>query len=478
MKRNSTYDHLRLLTDEEIRRLGKFLRSPYFNYSQPVIILFDTLRKYHPEYDTGRIMPEVIWKKIFPGKPFSEKKYWATNFNLRSLIAKFMAVEKVQVDEQLFKKLLIKSYADRNAHSLFEKGTQNLIEQINNYPWQDIHTYSESLWLKHDYFYDPSTDKFGGAKYSIEDAMEELDRFYCLAKLRFATEIKNREKIFSKKNKIRFLEEVVKISEKYEEENPAFLMYKNVIELYDPKKAEAAYSTGKRLLENKFELLSRHDQNEILLNLRNYAIRQLNNGKKKIWKEVFELYKIGLKLDLVLDNNKISVSAFGNIVKAGCVVGEFNWVEKFISDFEPYLQDHLRLDAKTISNGTLYFHKKEYAKTVDVLSQHHFTELLYQLDGRILLIKAWFHQFLENHELYSFINSTLAADEKYFRRNDVVSEQRKLIHLNFILAVKKLSELIFSKTDREIIKEKMNIHLQKEKPIVSMAWLREIIEEL
>ena len=81
-------------------------------------------------------------------------------------------------------------------------------------------------------------------------------------------------------------------------------------------------------------------------------------------------------------------------------------------------------------------------------------------------------------DLYFFYVSTLAADEKYIRRATVLSEQKKKIHLNFILAVKKLIEMIFNKMDQKEIKNKMKKLLYDEKQIISKAWLLEIVDDL
>ncbi len=244
------------------------------------------------------------------------------------------------------------------------------------------------------------------------------------------------------------------------------------------EKAATAFQKGKKLLKNKFSFLSKHDQNEVMLNLRNYSIRQLNSGKKEFWNEIFELYKLGLELNLIVDDKKISEAAFGNIVKAGCVVGQFKWVEGFIVNYEIFLDDKLRTDAKTLSIATFYFHKKDYEKTVSLLNQHQFNQILLQLDARILSIKARFYQFLENNDFYFFFISTLATDEKYFRRNKIIAEQKIVVHLNFILAIKQLSELIFNKTSSNIIKKKMEKFLNAEKKLASKDWLLDIIKEL
>ncbi|HFA48259.1 MAG TPA: hypothetical protein ENJ95_04485, partial [Bacteroidetes bacterium] len=227
-----------------------------------------------------------MWKKLFSDIPFNDNKYWNICFTFGKLMEKFLVVLQLDAQPKEEKKILIRALGQRNIYKFFEKETKKLTEHIKKQSYQDIHSYSETMWLKHDYFFSPLTDKYGGAIYSVEDAMEDLDRFYVLAKLRLASEIKNRERIFSKKVPVQLLEESILASEQYVEENIAFLMYKNVLDLYVPEKAEMAFENGKELLKDKYALLSKHDQNEVMLNLRNYAIRQLNKGKTNFWREI------------------------------------------------------------------------------------------------------------------------------------------------------------------------------------------------
>ncbi|MEZ4935728.1 MAG: hypothetical protein R2788_26785 [Saprospiraceae bacterium] len=353
-----------------------------------------------------------------------------------------------------------------------------MLGEIEKRPHQDIHSYSESLWLKHDYFFNPQTDKYGGALYSVEDAMEDLDRFYLLAKLRFAAEIKNRERIFVKKVPVKLLDESIVESGKYIPENPAYLMYRNVLDLYDPEKAEAAFENGKKLLKNNFSYLSKHDQNEVMLNLRNYAIRELNKGHTAFWKELLDLYKLGLELELIVISGRIAESDFGNIVKVGCINQAFDWTASFIEEHEQFLEPEIRDSAKNFSVSTIHFAKKEYIKCIDLLENYKPSHILNYMSGRCTLIKCWFELFLENHDLFDLVFSKIEADEKLFRREISVSEERRSANINFMLAVKKLISVVVSRKKKNLKKEEMINYLESKTPIISSDWIKEKISDL
>lgn len=467
---------LKSLTKEEFRRLGKFLRSPFYSYNKSVVALYDYLKKYYPDFETKKMDKEKVWAKLFPNKAFNDNGYWNLCFTFLRLIEKFMVAIQMEAQPDEEKKLFIQAVAKRNLHDVFEKETQKMVEKIEAQPWMDIHSYSDAMWLKHDYFFNALTDKYGGAIYSVEDAMEELDRFYLLAKLRFASEIKNRERIFSKKVPVHLLDESITESKRYETENPAYRMYKNVLDLYDPEKGEEAFKNGKALLGDEFEKLSRHDQNEVMLNLRNYAIRQLNKGKTEYWREIFELYKIGLDLDLIIADGKMSEASFGNIVRAGCVEKEFEWTKTFIEDYEKYLDENIREAVKRYSLSTLYFGMKEYDEALTYIESYEFTHILHQANSRILTIKIWFEMYVSDKSIFSLLISKLESTEKYFRRKNILTEQKRQESINFILAIKNFADLIQRGKRRKAIKIAMQKYLEN-RAMISKAWIKEKIHD-
>ena len=466
---------LRSLNKDEFFRLGKFLCSPFYSYSKASIALYEYLKKYYPDFDSKKLTKEKVWTKLFPGKPFNENSYWKLCFSFFKLLEKFLVALQLEAQPNEEKKMFIRALGQRHVYGLFVKESKTLLNEIEKQPYQDIHSYSDSLWLKHDYFFNSLTDKYGNAAYTVEDAMEDLDRFYLLAKLRFAAEIKNRERMFSKKVPIKLLEECLEASDEYAAENPTYLMYKNVLHLYMPEKAEAAYQKGKKLLEEQFFLMSKHDQNEVMLNLRNYAIRELNKGRKSFLEEVFALFKVGIKLDLIVVDGKISEATFGNIAKVACGVKEFEWAENFIESYEKYLDEKVREDARTQILLTLHFEKDDFDETIRLYGQHEISNKLHRLSADLIFMKAWFSKFEKDKQLYDLLISTLGRFQKFNQRRKDIPEQRKMQMINFILPLRQLSVLVYRKETVETIEKKMNRYLSDEKEIFSKTWLKEMV---
>lgn len=477
MKRNTVVELLRLLSKEEITRLGKFLQSPYFNNSKLVVVLFEQYRRLHPAYSEKQVKPEKFWEKLHPGKPYVAQKYWWLAHKLRGLIEQFLVSEESTNDQRMYKRQLINAYRKRNAQPLFEKESLVLLDHLHEQPFQDFQYYADCFWLKHDYFFNPSTDKYGKAKYSVEDAMQDLDRFYLLAKLRLSAEIKTREALFSKKVPIRLLEECQAASVEFTKENVAFLIYQKVLELFHPKKAVSAYWEGKQLLEEQHAHLSKYDQHEVMLNLRNYAIRQLHKGGKRSLSELFELYQLGIKLDLLIVDGKISESNFSNMVKVACGVKEFDWAAQFITEFEPYLDEEVKADAKVQGLGFLYFEKGAYEDAISLYSQYQFTNPLHQMVTKVTILKAWFCRYQQDKQLHNLMISSIEAVMRFYKRDKNMATLKKAPLIHFVQALRQLVVLINKKESSKKIRAKMEAYLNGEKELVAKGWLQQMVQE-
>ena len=166
-------------------------------------------------------------------------------------------------------------------------------------------------------------------------------------------------------------------------------------------------------------------------------------------KELLDLYKLGLKLNIILDNGKISEGDFVNIISVGCFEKEYKWVEKFIETHEKYLDDMVREDAKAFGLGRLYYRSGNFDRALDILGQHSFVNVFYIIQSKVDLVRIWFEKFLIDVSLYDLLLAQLEAFEKSIRRNRSVAEIKKEEILNFILGARKMANLILHKKTKK-----------------------------
>ena len=79
------------LNKEEFDSFGKFIISPYFNRSNDLIKLFNSIKKYYPEFTHAKLQFESLYKKLYPGKSFNEGTIRNLFSDLGNLAEKYLA---------------------------------------------------------------------------------------------------------------------------------------------------------------------------------------------------------------------------------------------------------------------------------------------------------------------------------------------------------------------------------------------------
>lgn len=68
---NIAIDLLKTLSKEETKKFDAFINSPYYNTNTAVIRLFNTIKKYAPEFTDDSLRREKLFKKVYPEKPIT-----------------------------------------------------------------------------------------------------------------------------------------------------------------------------------------------------------------------------------------------------------------------------------------------------------------------------------------------------------------------------------------------------------------------
>lgn len=476
MKDTKAIKLLQSLSQEEFVRLGKFLRSPFFNYATTMVQLYDHLRKYYPAFDTKKLDKEKVWTKLFPDKAFNDNKYWNLCFQFGKLLEKFLAVVQLEAKPSEERKLLIQALGERNVYDLFQKETSHLLKNISSQPYRDADYFADKAKLEMDLFFHPMTPKLTLQDSTLTDLMDSIDNHFVLMKLRVGSEMKNRERTLSKKYEMKWMDAVMleAMSGSLSENAPAKI-YRSVNALYGLTEGHAAYFQLKGLLRQNIHKLRKEDQSLVSVQLINYAVRQINSGHGEFYKEAFEINKIRLEDGLLVENNRISEAGFGNVVTLGCQAKEYTWVWDFIREYQQYLNDDIRENVVSLNTGLWYFYQNKFDEAYKFFSEFSYSHF-YQPRARVNLIRTLFEQFLQDNSLYGLLAANLESFEKFIYRSEVLTADNKKNYVNFAFLLKKIVRGKLSGTKREVMNERLLTELKRKKNIIGKDWLMKKIE--
>ena len=466
---------LQSLQKEELHRLGRFVRSPFFNYSSSLLRLFDYLRRCYPEFPKKKLDKKRIWEKVYPGQVFNDNKYWRLCTNFTKLTEKFLVTLQLEAEPNEEKKILIRAFGNRNVYGRFEKETFRYLEERSSEPFRDTEYYMDKTRLHFDYFFHPMTNKHTLKDGALLELVESIDKQFALAKLRIGSELKNRESILSKKYQANFLEEL--LEEPFRgllSGNKSFDLFELLFSLYAEKENTDHFYRLKKEMSISAKELRNIDRSLFMTQLINYAIWQINHGNYGFTKEALELYKLSLEVDMIVEKGKIEEAVFGNIVTLGCHANEHGWVERFIGTYSQYLSETIREGTAVYSKAFVSFTLGDFDHTVLLLTQHRFSSY-HQVRAKLLVVRAIFEKFILDNRHYEFLISQIEAFEKLLLRDDLQEKRKKNAYAEFLKILKKVAALKIG-YKKKAAYNKLSHQIKTKKNLTLKNWLLEKIE--
>jgi len=132
MKDSKLIKILKTFSPEEIKSFEKFITSPYFNTVKNYLFFFKELIKFYPDFNDDRLNGELIYRKLYKGKPFNKQVMWNLNSKLEDLANEFL--EQVALGKNKFERLelLVSEIGNRkllNNYSHTLKEMEELLEK-------------------------------------------------------------------------------------------------------------------------------------------------------------------------------------------------------------------------------------------------------------------------------------------------------------------------------------------------------------
>ena len=459
---------IRGLRQEELHWFQKFLASPFYNINEEYIALFKYIKKYYPDLKAPKLSKAETFKKLYPKEKFNLQKMRKAMHGLAVLAEEFFVAMRIRKQNYQREKLIMEELGERNLYPQFEKRAKTLIRDLEALPYRDAHFYKEIHELNLMHYGHVETSKEKRNMPIIISSIEHLDYYYLLQRQRLEFTIKSHEKLIGNKHSIKPLTE----TKVYLKQEPIFKIYELIIKALSISENESIYSEIEELFKNEAKRLGRKDQLEIIRILLNHLSSQINKGKEGYAVKMLALYKFGLEQNLVTEKGQIGETTFTNITTVGILANDFDWVEDFIKAYKKYLPYAEREDAACLSTALLYFHKKEYSRTIELMLYYSFSTPLLALKAKAILLRTYFEQFSIDNSYYELFISQTQSFEKFIRRNESISSGKKEIYLKFIFLVRKVANAIL----QNAVNKQLYNSVKNADGLVLKSWLLEKIE--
>ncbi len=427
MEKSKVVHLLRSLDASELESLERFVDSPYYNQEEPVLRLFRLLKRFYPAFEAPELNKKSVFQKVFPGQTYDDKQLRYLMSDLNKLAEQFLGVQELEQTPYRATLAQLERLSAKGLDKGYRQVARNLKKELEN-PRVDSSDYFlirlEWSELRERDFQRQRLRRFDP---SIQQAAENLDRFYFLHRLKLACAMLDRQAIVQADYElnlspawIRHLEEQSFFNE------PIIRVYYAIFQALQNEEEEQHFTTLKAYLQEGALSLASRDLKDIYLFTINYCARKIRQGKEHYATEALALYRSGIESAVLIDEGVLSPWAFTNVVKLSLRLQHYGWIETFIRDYAPKLPEDFRDNALHYNLAELYYYTDRLLEAQEHLNQVVFSDLNYYLGARVMLAKIYFETDQEE-PLLSLISSFTI----FLKRNKKVSSELKHTYLNF-----------------------------------------------
>ncbi len=480
MKQSKLIQLLNSLRPREVEQFDELLHTSFFTTKPETDRLWAYLKPLH-----GKLLKldqelekEKIQEELFPQKANASKNLRIYMSELTKHLEFFLTMGHLKQETLLRKKLTIKALEQRKLYEQFTQAIQALIKKHpeDGLPSSSYHL--DLMDLHHSYFFHPSTDKQHPEADNMQQAMQHLDAFYLLRKLRYSCELLNRKFILGQDCDIKLLNEVRHIATStLADQTPLVQIYLDLIQLFVDGFSPEHYQRAKQLLLHS--ALRIDEQQTIFYYLINIITRQINKeGNKEMIRRGLELYRIGIDRKILVRNKEITYVTYLNIASKGAAVGEYEWTLNFIEQYRKFLPNNWQKDGYQAAMALYYFYRGEHEEVPLIMSDLKFPQTSYTLMMRCVLLRSYYELAIINQSYQSLFDAELENFYRYLKYHEYMREEVKEAYERFRRFTNKLAGLRTKGKIGATAKQKLHQQLQEQQPIAAPLWLREKIDEL
>lgn len=473
MKNSKIVLYIQQLSKEQLKRFQRFVASPYFNQHEKTMELLGFIVK-QKESAKPIFEREKVAKILFPKEKQAVLYLNNSMTYLMRLLKKFLAYEALEMQtENIQLKTLEMALANKQL-KLFELDSRQLGKQLIKSENKDRKFFKYQYELSQ--LLDDYEQTYGDrtSPKNLQQTLNFLDVYYFAEKLRHACHALARQNVVGGFFQLDFLEEMVEYLEKHAQkwlEFPPIAIYYQIYQLLKFPEEIRHYRKLKKMLSQYRSFFSKKEGRDLYRYAENYCILNINRGQTQYVQELFELFQQLLETDILLIGNYLHQWDYSNIIALGCRLKHFEWTENFIHEYREKLEANIQTNAYTYNLAFFYYEKKEYEAALALLNDVEFTDIYYQLNSKVLLLKSWFET-----ENWRALDYSLDTFRIYLLRNKFISKDRQKGGFNLIKFTRKLFLL---KEKQDFIKTTLfqkKINTLKEKleaceNVMSKQWL-------
>ncbi len=468
MKETKFLELVGSLSEKDFRRLGEFLRSPFFNKTQAVISLYSYLQKIYPYFE--KIELADISQKIF-GSPKKQPKVKSLISEFCKLTEKFFIQVALEENDLYLECSLLKYYSENNLIKNFEALQKKISKSLpKDFDKDESYYYNNGLieLAKFHFKLERNEEKLPD---DIETVSNEIDLHFVITKLNMLHFLYYYKKSNSKSEAdLNFSQEILQYiesnSKTLKKDHPnIYLKFLVLMTIWKPDE-EQYYHELKSFVFLKLQNLSLGNAEYFISALMNYTLEKCNEGHAKFQQERFEIYRLTEKNFIFKKLPFVNHIDFQNAISASIGVNNIKFAENFFFEYKNKLIPEFKKDTISLAKAQILFAQKKYDEALNIINRIDYLNSIFYLKSKILQSKIYYMQKEMNAQFY-LIDSV----KHYLKRNeDKISKNSYTLYWKYFLYLQRMINTS-SKTKSKLLE--LRYDLEHEQNIASKEWLLE-----
>jgi hypothetical protein len=456
-------------------RLRKYVRSPYFNVNETLMIFFDILTNHiNKNSKSGALEKADIWEQVFPKEAYNDVRFRKLCSDLLKLVEGYLSQEVYDDNNLQQASNLLEALSHKKIEKLFSSSVRSA-QLVSDQQYQkSAGFYYYQYLLEKNYYELSDVDLKRAEKSNVENIINSLDEFYLAEKLKWYNNVLSRKNLISHQYHLLFIDEIIEHIKQHEyNHNPVIAIYYIILLTRTDDKNEENYDKLIELLHEHGERFSVKELYDLYSEALNYCVQKVNQGRTEFTLKFHNLYNFMLDKGIAYyssNNGELSPWHFANAVLLALRGGFYDWTENFITKNKDKLPIDFRENAVSYNFALLYFYQKKYDKVISQLQSVEYEDIAYNGGAKSMLIAIYYEQ--DNFDLLLSLCDTFRT---YLNRHKDISERIRVFYLNYINIVRKLTKIMPG--DKKAI-ETLRQEIKDAKGVASEKWLLEKLAEL
>lgn len=463
MQKSVLFEIVWSLNKKEQREVVKWLQSPAHNLREDVPVLFAYMTR---ELNAGAetLTKEAAWEAVFPNKPYDDDYMRQVMYFLLKALEEYLAFSEFMKDKVGYQHSLAKIYRERKLEKAHKQAQRLARVQLEQQPLRNTYYLRHRYDLEHE-MYVHQVGVNHNALVNLQETSDALEAWFLAEKFQLSTEmLAHRARYQKAQYHTGLLEHALEytVGKKFLEEPAVSVFYHAYMAIQNPKE-EQYFDQLESLIHGLTDKFNHSENRSLYLAALNYCVPKVNQNHLDFARRAFELYRKGLTTGVLLENNAVSSTTFGNAVGSALRLNEYGWAEKFIEDFKHHLGEKERNSITNFNLARIYASKGALEKAQMLLTQFEYDDMSFNIIAKTMLLKIYF----EKSELDAF-ESLLESMRIYLQRKEAFNPTYKAAFKNMISLMRKLLNMNpFSKAQ----KAKLHELIVATTPLMEREWL-------